>query len=458
MKHPDPSIFRAYDIRGVVGSTLTEDGAYLIGRALGSQAREQGIDAVCVGRDGRLSGPNLAAALSRGLLDCGCDVIDVGAVPTPALYFATHQYGTGSGVMVTGSHNPPDYNGFKIMLGGVTLSGTAITGVRQRIQDGSFVDGEGKRRVVDVLPDYLDRIAGDIELARPMKIVVDAGNGIAGIIAQPLYELLGAEVVPLFCDVDGTFPNHHPDPGDPANLQDLIATVADTGADIGLAFDGDGDRLGVVTPQGEIVYPDRLLMLFARDVLSRVPGGTVIYDVKCTGHLAGQIEQVGGRPLMWKTGHSLIKTKMKEEDAPLAGEMSGHFFFQERWYGFDDGLYAGARLLEILAGQALSADDLFASLPKGVSTPELKVTMAEGEHYAFMEQFSREARFDGARISTIDGVRADWADGWGLVRCSNTTPCLVLRFDADNQEALTRIQEQFRQRLLAQEGTLALPF
>ncbi len=458
MKLPDPSIFRAYDIRGVVGSTLTEDGAYLIGRALGSQAREQGIDAVCVGRDGRLSGPDLAAALSRGLLDCGCDVIDVGAVPTPTLYFATHQYGTGSGVMVTGSHNPPDYNGFKIMLGGNTLSGSAITGIRQRIQDGGFVDGEGKRRVVDVLPDYLDRIAGDIELARPLKIVVDAGNGIAGIIAQPLYELLGAEVVPLFCDVDGTFPNHHPDPGDPANLQDLIRTVADTGADIGLAFDGDGDRLGVVTPQGEIVYPDRLLMLFARDVLSRAPGGTVIYDVKCTGHLAGQIEQAGGRPMMWKTGHSLIKAKMKELDAPLAGEMSGHFFFQERWYGFDDGLYAGARLLEILAGQDQPADELFASLPKGVSTPELKVAMAEGEHYRFMAEFSQDVQFQGARISTIDGVRADWPDGWGLVRCSNTTPCLVLRFDADNPEALTRIQEQFRQRLLARDPTLELPF
>ena len=330
MKLPDASIFRAYDIRGVVGRSLTEDVAYLIGRALGSQAREQGVDAVCVGRDGRLSGPELAAALSRGLLDCGCDVIDVGAVPTPTLYFATHQYGTGSGVMVTGSHNPPDYNGFKIMLAGHTLSGGEITALRQRIGEGRFVDGEGRRRVVDVLPDYLDRIAGDIELQRPLKIVADAGNGIAGLVAQPLYELLGAEVVPLFCDVDGTFPNHHPDPGDPANLQDLIRTVADTGADLGLAFDGDGDRLGVVTPQGEIVYPDRLLMLFARDVLSRVPGGTVIYDVKCTGHLAGEIEQAGGRPLMWKTGHSLIKARMKEEDAPLAGEMSGHFFFQER--------------------------------------------------------------------------------------------------------------------------------
>ncbi len=458
MTQPDPSIFRAYDIRGVVGRTLTEETAYLIGRALGTQARERGISSVCVGRDGRLSGPALAGAVTRGLLDSGCDVIDVGAVPTPALYFATHQYGNGSGVMVTGSHNPPDYNGFKIMIGGDTLSGDAIQAVRERIAAGRFVDGEGSLRVVDVLPDYLDRIAGDVQLARPLKIVVDAGNGIAGVIAQPLFELLGAEVVPLFCEVDGTFPNHHPDPGDPHNLQDLIRVVADTGADIGLAFDGDGDRLGVVTPAGEIVYPDRLLMLFARDVLSRVPGGTIIYDVKCTGHLAGQIEQAGGRPLMWQTGHSLIKAKMKAEGAPLAGEMSGHFFFKERWYGFDDGLYAGARLLEILSAQPDSADTLFATLPKGVSTPELKVMMEEGEHYAYIARFREQARFDDAKVSTIDGVRADWPDGWGLVRCSNTTPCLVLRFDADNEAALARIQSQFRERLLAVDPGLTLPF
>lgn len=458
MTQPDPSIFRAYDIRGVVGSTLTEDTAYLIGRALGAQARERGIASVCVGRDGRLSGPALAASVIRGLLESGCDVIDVGAVPTPALYFATHQYGNGSGVMVTGSHNPPDYNGFKIMIGGETLSGGAIQAVRERIVAGRFVDGEGTLRVVDVLPDYLDRIAGDVQLSRPLKIVVDAGNGIAGAIAQPLFELLGASVTPLFCEVDGTFPNHHPDPGDPHNLQDLIRVVAEVGADLGLAFDGDGDRLGVVTPAGEIVYPDRLLMLFARDVLTRAPGGTVIYDVKCTGHLAGEIEGVGGRPLMWQTGHSLIKAKMKAENAPLAGEMSGHFFFKERWYGFDDGLYAGARLLEILAAQPEDADTVFATLPKGVSTPELKVVMTEGEHYAYMERFRDQARFDDARVSTIDGVRADWPDGWGLVRCSNTTPSLVLRFDADNEAALARIQAVFRERLLAVEPSLPLPF
>lgn len=454
----DSSIFRAYDIRGVVGTTITQDTAYLIGRALGSQAMAFGLDKFCVGRDGRLSGPVLAAAVIRGLIDCGCEVIDVGAVPTPALYFATHEYRTGSGVMVTGSHNPPDYNGFKIMIGGETLSGHAIQGVRERIVARDFVNGRGSLHTVDVLPAYVDRIARDVKLSRKLKVVLDAGNGIAGIVAPALFERLGADVVPLFCDVDGTFPNHHPDPGDPHNLEDLIRVVADTDADLGLAFDGDGDRLGVVTRRGEVIYPDRVLMLFARDVLSRVPGGTVIYDVKCTGHLATEIEKAGGHPLMWQTGHSLIKSKMKLEDAPLAGEMSGHFFFKERWYGFDDGLYAGARLLEIIAAHDGPADDLFATLPKGVSTPELKISMVEGEHYAFIDRFKASAAFDDARVSTIDGVRADWPDGWGLVRCSNTTPSLVLRFDADNETALARIQSAFRERLLAVDPTLKLPF
>ncbi len=458
MNSIDSSIFRAYDIRGVVGSTITEDTAYLIGRALGSQAMAFGLDKFCVGRDGRLSGPALSAAVIRGLLDCGCEVIDVGAVPTPALYFATHEYRTGSGVMVTGSHNPPDYNGFKIMIGGETLSGHAIQAVRERIVAQDFVSGRGSLHTVDVLPAYVDRIARDVQLSRKLKVVLDAGNGIAGIVAPALFERLGVDVVPLFCEVDGTFPNHHPDPGDPHNLEDLVRVVAETNADIGLAFDGDGDRLGVVTGQGEIIYPDRLLMLFARDVLSREPGGTIIYDVKCTGHLATEIERAGGRPLMWQTGHSLIKSKMKLEEAPLAGEMSGHFFFKERWYGFDDGLYAGARLLEILAAHDGPADEVFATLPKGVSTPELKVNMVEGEHYAFIDRVKASATFDDARVSTIDGVRADWPDGWGLVRCSNTTPSLVLRFDADNDAALARIQGVFRERLLAVDSTLKLPF
>ena len=454
----DSSIFRAYDIRGVVGDTLTDDTAFHIGRALGSQAREVGLQRFCVGRDGRLSGPMLSGALIRGLVECGLEVIDIGAAPTPVLYYAAHEHGDGTGVMVTGSHNPPDYNGFKIMIGGETLSGAAIQAVRERIQARNYVDGTGSVRTLDVLPAYVERITGDIRLARPLKIVADAGNGIAGIIAQQLYEGIGAQVVPLYCEVDGTFPNHHPDPGDPANLQDLIRVVAETGADLGLAFDGDGDRLGVVTPGGEVIYPDRLLMLFARDVLARERGATIIYDVKCTGHLAGEIERAGGRPLMWRTGHSLIKAKMKQEAAPLAGEMSGHFFFKERWYGFDDGLYAGARLLEILAAQSRPAQAVFDELPKGVSTPELKVNMREGEHYAFIERFQAQARFDGATVSSIDGIRADWADGWGLVRCSNTTPCLVLRFDADDEAALARIQAEFRAQLLALDDALMLPF
>lgn len=454
----DSSIFRAYDIRGIVGKTVTEDTAYLIGRALGSQAIEYGLDKFCVGRDGRLSGPALSAAVIHGLIDSGCEAIDVGAVPTPALYFATHEYRTGSGVMVTGSHNPPEYNGFKIMIGGETLSGQSIQAVRKRIEAQQFASGRGSQHTVDVLPAYLARIASDVHLKRRLKIVADAGNGIAGRVAPELFARIGADVVPLYCEVDGTFPNHHPDPGDPHNLEDLIRVVRETGADLGLAFDGDGDRLGVVTPEGEVIYPDRLLMLFARDVLSRVPGGTVIYDVKCTGHLAGEIEKAGGWPLMWQTGHSLIKAKMKAEDAPLAGEMSGHFFFKERWYGFDDGLYAGARLLEILAAQPQSAAEVFATLPKGVSTPELKVKMAEGEHYAFIERFREAARFEGATVSTIDGVRADWVDGWGLVRCSNTTPSLVLRFDADDEAALARIQSVFRDRVLAVDPALKLPF
>ncbi len=454
----DSSIFRAYDIRGVVGDSLTEDTAYQIGRALGSQAREAGLQRFCVGRDGRLSGPMLSAAVIRGLVECGLDVIDIGAAPTPVLYYAAHEHGDGTGVMVTGSHNPPDYNGFKVMIGGGTLSGDAIQAVRERIEGQRHVNGQGSVSQLDVLPAYVARITGDIRLARPLKIVADAGNGIAGIVAQQLYEGIGAEVVPLYCEVDGTFPNHHPDPGDPHNLEDLVKVVADTGADLGLAFDGDGDRLGVVTRDGEVIYPDRLLMLFARDVLARVPGSTIIYDVKCTGHLAGEVERAGGRPLMWRTGHSLIKAKMKSEKAPLAGEMSGHFFFKERWYGFDDGLYAGARLLEILAAQDKDPEAVFASLPKGVSTPELKVNMREGEHYAFIERFSAQAAFADAAVSTIDGIRADWPDGWGLVRCSNTTPCLVLRFDADDAAALARIQSAFRAQIHAVDSGLALPF
>ena len=457
----DPTIFRAYDVRGVVGTSLTVEVAKLLGQSIGTVMREKGLHEIVVGRDGRLSGPELAGALSDGLRAAGIDVIDIGAVPTPVVYYAAYRFNTGSGVAVTGSHNPPDYNGFKIVVGGETLSEGAIQDLYQRIATNALErDGKGSLRHVDVVPDYIERITADVQTERRLKIVVDCGNGIPGAVAPQVLEGIGCDVIPLYCEVDGNFPNHHPDPSDPHNLEDLILSVKQTGADLGIAFDGDGDRLGVVTRSGEIIFPDRTLMLFARDVLSRQPGATIIYDVKCTGHLKGQILDAGGSPLMWRTGHSLIKAKMRETGAELAGEMSGHFFFKERWYGFDDGIYAGARLLEILAGdiENRTPEEIFATCPKGVSTPELKVEMAEGEHYRFIEKFREKANFGEATLITIDGVRADWPDGWGLVRPSNTTPILVLRFDADNAAALKRIQDTFRTQLLAVDPTLKLPF
>ena len=455
----DRSIFRAYDIRGVVGRTLDGGVARLIGQAIGSTMRDKQLTEIVVARDGRLSGPLLAEQLMAGLREAGIDVIDIGVAPTPVLYFATYHLNTGSGVVVTGSHNPPDYNGFKIVIGGETLSGDAIQKLYARIAEQNLHgDGKGGLQHMRIDEDYMQRIAGDVQLERRLKIVVDAGNGVAGGIAPQVLEAIGCEVVPLYCDVDGEFPNHHPDPSEPANLRDLITSVKKLEADVGIAFDGDGDRLGVVTREGEIIYPDRVLMLFAQDVLMRNPGASIIYDVKCTGHLTSHILRHGGSPIMWKTGHSLIKAKMRETEAELAGEMSGHFFFRERWFGFDDGIYAAARLLEILAADERTPGEIFAELPKGVSTPELKVPMREGENYAFIERFRDRARFEGAKVATIDGVRADWPDGWGLVRASNTTPVLVLRFDADNGEALSRIQELFRQQMLAVDAALDLPF
>ena len=457
----DPSIFRAYDIRGVIGKTLNADVAHALGQAIGTLMGEKGLREIVVGRDGRLSGPELAGALADGLRAANIDVIDLGAVPTPVVYYAAYRFNTGCGVAVTGSHNPPDYNGFKIVVGGETLSEDAIQDLYRRISTGALTsDGHGELRQMDAAPDYVEKIVSDVLAERRLKIVVDCGNGIPGAIAPQVLEGIGCDVIPLYCDVDGTFPNHHPDPSDPANLEDLIHSVRQTGADLGIAFDGDGDRLGVVTQSGEIIYPDRLLMLFARDVLSRQPGATIIYDVKCTSHLKGQILDAGGSPLMWRTGHSLIKSKMRETGAELAGEMSGHFFFKERWYGFDDGVYAAARLLEILAGdlQGRSPEEIFATLPKSFSTPELKIEFAEGEHYDFMEKFRKQANFEDASLITIDGLRADWPDGWGLVRASNTTPVLVLRFEADTPVALKRIQQLFRKQLLAVDFKLKLPF
>ncbi|HDS1553050.1 phosphomannomutase/phosphoglucomutase [Stenotrophomonas maltophilia] len=458
-------IFRAYDIRGVVGSELTPKTAALIGQAIGTVALEQGLREVVIGRDGRLSGPELAAGLAEGLRRTGCAVIDIGLAPTPVVYYAAFHLRTGTCVAVTGSHNPPEYNGFKVVIGGETLSGDAITDLYQRIVEGRLAQASepGDYQQRDVSADYIQRIADDVQLDRPLKVVADAGNGVAGALAPQLLEAIGAEVIPLYCDVDGTFPNHHPDPSEPANLEDLVQTVKRFGADLGVAFDGDGDRLGVVTGEGRIIYADRLLMLFAADVLMRNPGAMVIYDVKCTGKLSDHVLRNGGSPLMWKTGHSLMKAKMRETDAELAGEMSGHFFFKERWFGFDDGLYAAARLLEILAQREETPDEVLAELPEMVATPELKVPVAEGTPHALVAMLvaaaqSPENPYVGGRLSTIDGLRVDFPDGWGLVRASNTTPVLVLRFEGNDEAALERIQALFRSQLQPVLGDTPLGF
>ncbi len=454
----DPTIFRAYDIRGIVNQSLTPEAVYEIGRAIGSEARARGQQSVIVARDGRLSGLELQDSLVRGLRASGVNAKDIGMAPTPVLYFAAHTLDTRSGVMLTGSHNPPEYNGMKVVLAGETLSGPGIQRLRERIENGELDSGSGGYEKIDVAEAYIEHIYKDIQLARPMKAVIDCGNGVAGAIAPELLQRIGCQVVPLYCDVDGRFPNHHPDPSRPENLDDLIRAVREQGADIGLAFDGDGDRLGVVTSEGEIVWPDRLLMLFAMDVLGRNPGAEIIYDVKCSRHLAKIIRDFGGSPEMWKTGHSFMKARMKETGALLAGEMSGHVFFKERWFGFDDALYAAARLLEVLSNDHRSSSRVFAALPGGVSTPELNLPLAEGAPQRFMDGFLANAQFADAEVTTIDGLRADFPDGWGLVRASNTTPCLVLRFEADDQEALMRIQDQFRQAMLATDPGLTLPF
>ena len=458
MQIPAPEIFKAYDIRGIVGKTLTVESVRLIGRAIGSAARERKVKTVVVGRDGRLSGPELSGALMEGLCAAGVDVVDIGMVPTPLGYFAAHHLKTGSAVMVTGSHNPPDYNGFKIMLAGDTLHSTAITALRTRLVEGRLASGKGKVTHVDVRRNYLDRIVADVRLSRKMKIVVDCGNGVAGAVAPELFRRMGCELVELFCDVDGNFPNHHPDPSKPDNLKDVIRALRETDAELGLAFDGDGDRLGVVTKDGEIIYPDRQLMLFAADVLTRQPGAQIIFDVKCSRNVARAVRHQGGRPVMWNTGHAFIKAKLKETGAPLAGEMSGHTFFKERWYGFDDGLYAGARLLEIVS-RWQDANWPLKHLPNAISTPELNLKMQEGEPHALIARLQKSARFEGAQdIITIDGLRVEYADGFGLMRASNTTPVLVLRFEADSTAALRRIQDDFRRVLRTAKPDLLLAF
>ncbi|MES2508533.1 MAG: phosphomannomutase/phosphoglucomutase [Pseudomonadota bacterium] len=435
------SIFKAYDIRGVVPATINEGLAEALGRAFGTVALREGETSVAVGRDGRLSGPSLCAALIRGLASTGVNVIDIGMATTPMLYFAANTLAT-SGIQVTGSHNPKDYNGFKMVLAGRAIYGDDIQGLRQIIESETWVSAVklGVVSQIDVQADYRARIVSGIKLSRPMKIVVDCGNGVAGASAPAIFRALGCEVTELFSEVDGNFPNHHPDPSKPENLRDLINALKNSDAELGLAFDGDGDRLGIVTKDGQNIYPDRQMMLFARDVLSRVPGGQIVFDVKCSQRLAPAIEEAGGVPLMYKTGHSLIKAKMKEIDSPLGGEMSGHIFFKERWYGFDDGTYAGARLLEIVS-RVPDAGVLLNSLPTSFSTPELNVACKEGEPHAVVDTLIKTARFAApAKISTIDGVRVDWPDGFGLIRASNTTPVLVLRFEGHTPEALAHIE------------------
>ena len=454
------SIFRAYDIRGVVDETLTEKVVYNIGRALGSEALARGDNTVVVGRDGRLSSPSLSEALIKGLNDSGRDVIDIGMVPTPVLYFGANYFDTTSGIMITGSHNPPNYNGIKMVLAGTTLADEAIQELRQRILEKDYTQGEGKAQTAEIGSEYIRRITDDIPVAlsNSFKVVVDAGNGVAGQLGPQLIRALGHDVVELFCEIDGNFPNHHPDPSQPENLVDLIEKVKSEKADLGLAFDGDGDRLGVVDRDGNVIWPDRQMMLFARDVIERNPGGEIIFDVKCSNHLRRVIEEAGGKATMWKTGHSLIKAKMKETGALLAGEMSGHVFFKERWYGFDDGLYTAARLLEILVKSDQPPHEVLGSLPGGVATPELKLDMHEDQHAAFMATLIELADFGEGEIGTIDGIRVDFPDGWGLIRPSNTTPCLVMRFEADDDAALERIQNLFKEQLIGLDPALQLPY
>jgi phosphomannomutase/phosphoglucomutase len=453
-----PDIFRAYDIRGIVSTVLTPETVELIGRAFGSTAIENGLTTVVIARDGRLSSPGLAKALAKGLQASGCNVIDIGLAPTPVLYFATHYLNTGTGIMITGSHNPPEYNGLKMMLAGSTLHGEEIQALRVRIEKQGFTGGKGTFKQQNILDAYVKRIADDVKIARPLKFAVDYGNGAAGAVAPQLFKALGQKPQEMYAEVDGNFPNHHPDPSKEENLEDLRHAVAEGKLDLGLAFDGDGDRVGVIDSKGNVIWPDRMMILLTRDILSRNPKGRVIFDVKCSVHLKQAIAAAGGEPIMSKTGHSFIKAKMKETGALLAGEMSGHIFFKERWYGFDDGLYAAVRLLELLSKDKHSPQEVFDALPNSVNTPELNIKLKEGEHYRFIESFTRSAIFDGAEITSIDGLRADFADGWGLVRASNTTPSLVLRFEADSKAGLQRIQNAFREQMRKVDAKIPIPF
>jgi phosphomannomutase / phosphoglucomutase len=453
------AIFRAYDIRGIVGKSLTKEIVYDIGRAVGSEAKELGCKTIVVGRDGRNSSPGLAESLSQGIVSTGCHVLDIGMVPTPVLYFVVQHTDGRSGVMITGSHNPAEYNGLKIMVKGETLAGPRIQQLKQRIDKQAFSTGQGSIEQNGMFAgEYIGTLCEDIQVTRTMKVVLDCGNGVAGELAPVLFKTLGCEVIELFCEVDGNFPNHHPDPSKPENLAELVSAVKHYHADLGLAFDGDGDRLGVIDSKGKIIWPDRQMMLFAKDVLAGKPGSEIIFDVKCSRHLPDQIVKFGGRPLMWKTGHSFMKAKLKETGAKLAGEMSGHIFFNDRWFGFDDALYSAARLLQILSEDHRSSAEVFADFPDSINTPELNVELAEGENYKFIESLFASGNFMGGKVTDIDGMRLDFADGWGLVRASNTTPSLVIRFEADSKDALAKIQEQFRQLMRNVKPDIQLPF
>ncbi|MDY6921430.1 MAG: phosphomannomutase/phosphoglucomutase [Pseudomonadota bacterium] len=453
-----PQIFRAYDIRGIVGDTLDHDVAYALGAAIASDARDAGQEAVLLGRDGRHSSQELAEAVAEGIQSTGCDVIDLGMIPTPVLYYATKTQRTQSGVMITGSHNPPEYNGLKIVINDVTLSGEGIQALRKRLDSGKLLKGQGRYEALDITPEYLERICSDVVLAKPMNVVVDTGNGAAGPLTCQLLDALGCMVTPLYTEVDGDFPNHHPDPSDPANLEDLIRTVQAEGAELGLALDGDGDRLGLVTGSGKIIWPDRLLMLYARDLLARNPGADVLYDVKCTRDVAELVSSLGGRAIMCPTGHSLMTAKMKDSGAVVGGELSGHIFFNDRWFGFDDGLYSAARLLEILSMEPFDADQVFTEFPEKVSTPELHIQVSEANKFKIMEKLESQGNFAGGNLVKVDGVRVDFPDSWGLVRASNTTPVLVARFEGDTEAALDTVKAVFREQLLAVEPKLDIPF
>jgi phosphomannomutase/phosphoglucomutase len=457
---PKNAIFRAYDIRGIVGESLTQEIVYDIGRALGTEARAQGCSTIVLGRDGRKTSPGLADAIARGIVSTGCGVLDIGMVPTPLLYFVAHHIEDRSGVMITGSHNPPEYNGIKMVIKGETLAEEHIRNLKKRIDSRSYTVGEpGSIEKNDRFgTEYIGTVSEDVHLGRPMKIVVDCGNGVAGNIAPKLLRTIGCEVIELNCEVDGNFPNHHPDPSKPENLEELIMAVSHYQADLGLAFDGDGDRLGVIDSNGKIIWPDRQMMLYAKNVLAARPGAEIIFDVKCSRHLASQIKHRGGRPTLWKTGHALMKAKLQETGAALAGEMSGHIFFNDRWFGFDDALYTAARLIEILSEDTRTSAEVFAELPDSINTPELNVMLKEGENFELIERLKQVVAFSGAEVTTLDGIRVDYPDGFGLVRASNTTPALVIRFEADTQESLARIQQQFRQMIKTANPDLVLPF